>query len=133
MHHKVSQYFTVLELYSAFGPVFSSTVGPPVSRLSKWTVNQAVNPWKTPDFSTQKWNWAFISWEIKQKFHHLSSQKFILFVLEQFLINQHTHYLQVFNLQSVHIKAHDIAGSAEAVIRLNKVAELGLGEELLLC
>lgn len=87
MQHKVSQYFTVLEFYSAFGPVFSSTVVPPVSRLSKWTVNQAVNPWKTPDFSTQKWNWAFISWEMKQRFHHLSSQKFILFVLERFLIN----------------------------------------------
>lgn len=52
--------------YSAWGPVFSSTVVPPDSRLSKWTVNQAVNPWNTPDLATQKWNWPFISWEMKR-------------------------------------------------------------------
>lgn len=51
--------------YSELGPVFSSTVAPSVSRLSKWTVNQAVKPWKEPDFATWKWNWPFISWEIK--------------------------------------------------------------------
>lgn len=46
---------------------------------------------------------------------------------------EHTLYLKVFDLQSVHVQAQDITGSSEAIIRFNKVAELGLGEELLLC
>lgn len=44
-----------------------------------------------------------------------------------------TQYLQVCDFQSVHVQADDITGGSEAVIRLNEVAELGLGEELLLC
>lgn len=44
-----------------------------------------------------------------------------------------TQYLQVFDLQSVHVQVDDVTGRSEAVIGLNEVTELGLGEELLLC
>lgn len=54
-------------------------------------------------------------------------------MVEQFLFNKHTQYLQVFDLQSVHVQAYDVAGGSEAVMGLNEMAELGLGEELLLC
>lgn len=63
------QYWVFCDLwmcfYSELGPVLSSTAALPVLRLSKWTVNQAVNPWKTPALSTQKWNCPLISWEMK--------------------------------------------------------------------
>lgn len=42
-------------------------------------------------------------------------------------------YLKIFDLQFVHIQVHDITGGAEAVAGLNQMAELGFGEELLLC
>lgn len=42
-------------------------------------------------------------------------------------------YLQVFDLQGVHVQLQDVAGRSEAVLGLNHVTELGLGEELLLC
>lgn len=53
-------------LYSEFGPVSSSTVADPVSRLLKETVNHAVKPWNTPDLSMQKWKWPCTSYEMKQ-------------------------------------------------------------------
>lgn len=53
--------------YSECGPVFSSTVAPPTSRLSKYTANQAVNPWKVPDVSTGKRNWPVISCDEAEK------------------------------------------------------------------
>lgn len=43
------------------------------------------------------------------------------------------YFLQVFDLQSVHVQAYHITRGSETVIGLNEVAELGLGEELLLC
>lgn len=42
-------------------------------------------------------------------------------------------YLQVFDLQSVHVEANDVAGVGEAVAGLDHMTELGLSEELLLC
>lgn len=44
-----------------------------------------------------------------------------------------TDYLQVFDLQSVHVEANDVAGGGEAVAGRHHVTELGLREELLLC
>lgn len=50
-----------------------------------------------------------------------------------FIILKHTQHLQIFDLQSVHVQQDDVTGSGEAVVRLNDMAELRLGEELLLC
>lgn len=60
-------------------------------------------------------------------------RKSSLFFMEPFQIENYTQYLQVLYLQSVHVQANHIAGSGEAVAGFNDVAELGLGEELLLC
>lgn len=42
-------------------------------------------------------------------------------------------YLQLFDLQSVHVEADDVGGAGEAVAGLDHMTEPGLGEELLLC
>ncbi len=59
--------------------------------------------------------------------------KYSSYGVEPFLRKKYTQYLQVLDLQSVHVQAYHITGSGEAVTRFNEVAELGLGEELLLC
>lgn len=41
-------------------------------------------------------------------------------------------YLQVFDLQRVHVQADDVAGGCQAVAGLDHMTELGLSEELLL-
>lgn len=56
-----------------------------------------------------------------------------VYEMAQFQINKHTLYLQVFDLQCVHVQAYDLTGGSEAVVRVNEMAEFGLGEELLLC
>lgn len=43
------------------------------------------------------------------------------------------YFLQVSDLQSVHVQAQDITGSREAVAGVDEVTELWLGEKLLLC
>lgn len=57
----------------------------------------------------------------------------VLQTVAQFPLRKQPAHLQVFYLQGVHVQLYDTAGGAQTVRELNDVAELWLGEELLLC